>query len=272
MHRFLFVPLALLTMGPAPAEEGKPKGSLPKQKPADVAAEYKALTDEFLKSKQTTDQAFEKARTEKERQKARADFSKVRTRLVERFLAFAETHPKDKKSVDALFFVLHIDISMPDRTGIYADPKAARKAARLIMKDHVASDRIGHLLTLLAIHDGPIGEGPLRAVLKKSPHHAMQAQACLSLALILKGRANAGPPKEAAKLTREAEELFERVVKKYADVKEAAEQATGELFEIRHLALGKALPDIKGKDSGGKELKLSDYRGKVVVLAFWATW
>jgi hypothetical protein len=272
MHRFMFVPLALMTMGPALAEEGKPKGSLPKQKPADVAAEYKALTDEFRKALQASDQVFEKARTEKERQKIRADFSKVRSRLVERFLAFAETRPKDKKSVDALFFVLHRDISMPNRTGIYADRKVARKAAQLIMKDHVASDRIGHLLEMLADHDQQIGEEPLRAVLKKSPHHAMQAQACLSLALCLKGRANASPPKEAAKLTREAEELFERVVKKYADVKEAAEQAGGELFEIRHLAIGKALPDIKGKDGDGKELKLSDYRGKVVVLAFWATW
>ena len=31
-------------------------------------------------------------------------------------------------------------------------------------------------------------------------------------------------------------------------------------------------PDFKGKTSGGKEIKLSDYLGKVVLIDFWASW
>ena len=38
------------------------------------------------------------------------------------------------------------------------------------------------------------------------------------------------------------------------------------------LAKGQRAPDINGLDAGGKRLRLSDYRGKVVVLDFWATW
>ena len=31
----------------------------------------------------------------------------------------------------------------------------------------------------------------------------------------------------------------------------------------------KEAPDIEGQDQGGKRFKLSDYRGKVVLLDFW---
>ena len=38
------------------------------------------------------------------------------------------------------------------------------------------------------------------------------------------------------------------------------------------LAIGKTVPDIVGEDMDGQTLRLSDYRGKVVVLNFWASW
>ncbi len=38
------------------------------------------------------------------------------------------------------------------------------------------------------------------------------------------------------------------------------------------LAVGKVAPEIVGEDVDGKKFKLSDYRGKVVVLDFWGDW
>ena len=46
----------------------------------------------------------------------------------------------------------------------------------------------------------------------------------------------------------------------------------GTIFEMRYLAVGKVAPDISGEDLDGEEFKLSDYRGKVVVLDFWGDW
>ncbi len=36
--------------------------------------------------------------------------------------------------------------------------------------------------------------------------------------------------------------------------------------------VGKPAPEIEGEDIEGNSFKLSDYRGKVVVLDFWGNW
>ena len=51
-----------------------------------------------------------------------------------------------------------------------------------------------------------------------------------------------------------------------------AEAAKGDLFELRNLTIGKIAPEIEGEDIDGKKFKLSEYRGKVVVLDFWGNW
>ena len=51
-----------------------------------------------------------------------------------------------------------------------------------------------------------------------------------------------------------------------------AAAAKVELFELRNLRVGKTAPDIEGEDLDGKKFKLSDYKGKVVVLDFWGDW
>jgi cytochrome oxidase Cu insertion factor (SCO1/SenC/PrrC family) len=48
------------------------------------------------------------------------------------------------------------------------------------------------------------------------------------------------------------------------------DKAKVELFEIRHLCVGKEAPEIEGEDQDGKPFKLSDFRGKVVLLDFWS--
>ena len=39
-----------------------------------------------------------------------------------------------------------------------------------------------------------------------------------------------------------------------------------------NLAIGNVAPDFTTKDAEGVEFKLSDYRGKVVMLDFWGDW
>jgi hypothetical protein len=75
---------------------------------------------------------------------------------------------------------------------------------------------------------------------------------------------------------RQAEQVLDQLIAQHPDVKyhdqPLAERAKSLLFEIRNLAIGKKAPEINGEDIDGKPMKLSDYRGKVVVLDFWGHW
>jgi len=80
-----------------------------------------------------------------------------------------------------------------------------------------------------------------------------------------------------AGLEKEYVAILEGVVKDYADVKDGRERtigarAEGALFELRRLQIGMIAPDIEAEDVDGVTFKLSDYRGKVIVLDFWGHW
>ena len=66
------------------------------------------------------------------------------------------------------------------------------------------------------------------------------------------------------------------MVEKFGDVSDPrgdpAKAAEAELYEIRNLGIGKTAPEITGEDLNGRPMKLSDYRGKVVVLVFCGDW
>lgn len=57
-----------------------------------------------------------------------------------------------------------------------------------------------------------------------------------------------------------------------SDDEDLRKQAAGVLFEARHLAVGCQAPEIEAQDTDGIAFKLSDYRGKAVLLDFWGFW
>jgi len=61
-------------------------------------------------------------------------------------------------------------------------------------------------------------------------------------------------------------ELLDRRGKPFREV------AASACFQMQNLRIGMVAPDIVAPDIDGVEFKLSDYRGKVVVLDFWGNW
>lgn len=64
---------------------------------------------------------------------------------------------------------------------------------------------------------------------------------------------------------------LETAAREYGDTP-LGKKAAGWLFRLAHLQTGQVAPDFQAVDQDGKSFKLSDYRGKVVVLDFWGFW
>jgi len=81
-------------------------------------------------------------------------------------------------------------------------------------------------------------------------------------------------------LDAEADSLLGHVIADFGNIPHAfglkqgtlADLAEAELFEHHGLAIGKVAPEVVGRDHEGKEFKLSDYRGRVVMLTFSGNW
>ena len=56
------------------------------------------------------------------------------------------------------------------------------------------------------------------------------------------------------------------------EVQIAAKEVADEIVALEALQPGKPAPDLIGKNPDGKEIKLSDLKGNVVLIDFWATW
>jgi hypothetical protein len=68
-----------------------------------------------------------------------------------------------------------------------------------------------------------------------------------------------------------AAKLYRQVADNYPNTPQGR-QAKADIFEMENLVPGKPAPDFEAEDQDGKKFKLSDYKGKVVVLDFWGFW
>ncbi len=164
----------------------------------------------------------------------------------------------------------------------------------LMTRQYADNPKIGSVIAVLAYYL-PSESAPsyrptvdlLNAVVEKNPDRTARGQAALGLAWLAKRKfqqADSRTNSDADHLAAQAEKAFESVVSNYGDcpnlrtvgVRPATSTLSGEaepeLYELRHLRIGQAAPEIEGEDLDGTRLKLSDYRGKVILLVFWASW
>jgi thiol-disulfide isomerase/thioredoxin len=240
-------------------------------KPGTPAEQYQQLVKEHSEVHKDYQKAYQVAKTQEERQKLMTEYAPrlAAQSYSPRFLDIVVRYPKDAAAVDAFRWVL------------MSDPYAQRigDGVAALGREQIDSERMADVCKTLSYRHCPAGDTLLRAMIAKSQHKQVQGEARFCLAMSLRASSDrlTDRDREArSKYEKEAEHLLQEVLTKYADVEHhpatLGKLADAELFELRHLGIGKVAPDLEGVDLDGRPMKLSDFRGKVVLLDFWGSW
>ena len=183
-------------------------------------------------------------------------------------VALAEGAPRTEAAAKAWMMVVQL---APQSN----DPEVVGVAIDRILSDHLESPETASLPGYLARGlEADEAQTQLRRVVEAAPAGALQAGAMLELARSLGDdeRTTVGSPAE-----KELEALVARIRADYADLEDARgraypDVAEGLVFSRKQLVVGLEVPEIEAADTQGVMFKLSDYRGKVVLLDFWGNW
>jgi len=194
---------------------------------------------------QESEDAFEAARTEEAK-------TRVVKNLAAKLLKFADKNAKDSAALQALV----LTVSLPGEAG-KDSPRA--KALGILKKDYADHEDIGAQLQQLGMLEGDDVFDFLTEVFEKNTNRNTRAEA---LKAIIGNReqalVEAATPKQAAALRKEID-TYRKHLPEFKDL-------------VKDLFAGATMPQLHSKDLSGKDVKLSDLKGKVVVLDCWATW
>ncbi len=250
---------------------------------AQADAQWDALTVEYAHAMTRWHEALSKAQGGSQNGSGIIKISNMTTmpphpseKFRPRVRAIAEKLDGKPEAVVSLSWLVRENFGFP---GMSSDNNDSKWALATLAENHAASANVLSEMDMLPMIAMSVGEGPLisflETVAKENPDRQIQAKAQLGIATILYEESpmmrmmGGGQDRTAQK--KRAETMLRVLVKDFAG-SEMAEKANELLYAIDHLQVGMTAPKTMGVDVDGKEIKLSDYRGKVVLMVYWATW
>ena len=181
-----------------------------------------------------------------------------------RFAAMAD----GKERREAFGAVLWMLDNVRDRGLRLSELDVERKALAERVVGHHAEPWFGAGIPALVKQRKVVGEEWLIDVLRRTveANEDASVQASAMFETVALPRRLGGETAEA-----EAKALLVRLVEEYGDTPWGM-RARGEMVSPEDLLPGKVAPDFMGETIDGHQFKLSDYRGKVVVLDFYGFW
>jgi thiol-disulfide isomerase/thioredoxin len=200
-------------------------------------------------------------------------------RFAARFLAFAQKHPEDPAALEAVNLALRTSFSSGDKgKEIWA------KTVDLLKKKFVTNGDIKKVFLWISVnsHD-KASEELLYEVIARNPDRDAQGEACQTLVKRVKrdGEIGSRLREDSDARKRYEERMGNAAVEQLLAKADSAQKAADELADtfrdrfgeyFPKITIGKSAPELISHDVNGTTVRLSDLKGKVVVLDVWTTW
>jgi hypothetical protein len=259
MHALL---LSLLAGTAGPPSTGITRAPAVQADAATAEQELQAQIDRFNKAQQDVYAAYGEAESDEEKQQILAGLPGAE--YLPEFRALAEKARGTDTAARAWIWARRLS----------KDPKEKWALTQTLLEEHMDSAVLAELTGELRYAAHEIGHAnvieALRAMVAESPHERVRAGALFTLGAVLLESQDSG-------LREEGRDCLEAVVVEYGKLAYGADSdyetaANGYLYELDNLQVGMTAPDFEAVDENGATWKLSDYRGKVVIVDFWGFW
>lgn len=205
-----------------------------------------------------------------EREKLMANWPDPAAAAAQLWLQIAPSLKEDWTIPYAAFFLdltRNLTTAGADGSTVTAFAKERKHALETFAANHTAKPGIAPFSIALAESGDPKSLPLLEKIMAENHDDATRGIAALGAAMLLKKLGNA-PEVMQKRLTYLRQAIIMASDQSIGDAR-VSDIVGDELYVINHLTKGRTAPDLSGADVSGRVIRLSELRGKTVVLLFW---
>lgn len=230
-----------------------------------LSSQIRVIIDEYENSVRANTRKLIAAPTEEEKNKFRASIPSAGP-YATRMMELVKSNLDQPDVVKAVSWLVTSASSFPE----------GQEALKMLGTTLADRKGIAVAVKQLEFHGMP-AEPVLKAVIERNMNREERAAALYALGAIHFKNFDASADVVSAAASRDkALEYFQKINAEFEDVTiqgfKLSDSTAKMLFEMTNLQPGCEAPEIEGKDADGVEFKLSDYRGKYVIVIFWGGW
>lgn len=224
-----------------------------------LSSEFQAAMDAWMKEARAVAAAAEESGAESFEWPERPE-----AEFVARFQAGAESFAGTDGAVPFLAWVLQNSGS---------DQAAAKAALKTIAANHIASAKLDSIAGMLPYLGYMAGEKEAKAFIAKLEKHSGSPLLKAVAAYTVRAEVLKSAPLGSEQYKKARAEVMALVKQVKGDNAELLQGMVIDEIKVREqFGVGNVAPDIAGVDLEGVEFKLSDYKGKVIMVDFWGDW
>lgn len=230
-----------------------------------LATEIRSIIDDYENSVRANTQKMIAAATEEEKNKYRSSIPSAGP-YATKMMQLVQANRDQPDVVKAVSWLV---------TGASSFPEG-QEALKMLGTTFADRKGIAEAVKQLEYHGLP-AEPVLNAVIEKNTNREEKAAALYALGAIHFKNFDASADRVSGEASKDkALDCFQKLNADYSDVTiqgfKLSDFTAKMLFEMTNLQVGCEAPEIEGKDADGVSFKLSDYRGKHVIVIFWGGW